>query len=119
MSFKDRTIRVLFVGSILLIAQAVPALAEKVTLVCSLGPGYVTAYFTFDLAAKTVKHNSTGTFAIRVTDDEISWNSHGYKGEWSDRWLASIYNRQTTQLTIYEPNGPDTMTCQRAPSGPL
>ena len=120
MSFKNRTIRVLFVGSVLLVAQAVPALAEKITLACSLGPGYVTTYFTFDLAAKTVKHGGGGgTFATRVTDDEISWKSHGYIAERSDLWLATTYDRLTGQLTIYFPDEASTVPCHRAPSGPL
>src|SRR5450759_5569668 len=120
MSFKNRTIRVFVVGSILWIAQAVPALAEKVTLACSLGPGYVTTYFTFDLAEKTVKHGGGGgTFATRVTDDEISWKSHGYIAERSDLWLPTIYDRRTGELTMYLPGEVSTIPCHRAPSGPL
>jgi hypothetical protein len=42
MSFKGRMVRAFFGGSILLIAQAVPAFAEKVTLACSYGGNTVT-----------------------------------------------------------------------------
>ena len=46
MSFKGRMVRSFFGGSILLIAQAVPAFAEKVTLACSYGGNTVTRVCT-------------------------------------------------------------------------
>lgn len=48
-------IRVFVVGSILLIAQAAPAFAEKVTLACGQGPGSIVFYLTIDSDAKTVE----------------------------------------------------------------
>ena len=63
---STRMIRALGIGSILVIAQAVPAFAEKITLACSYGGDYVTLYYTFDLAAKTVvDHAAIGDYAIR------------------------------------------------------
>jgi hypothetical protein len=37
---------------VLLIAQVVPAFAEKVTLACSQGEGRVTIYYTFDMKSR-------------------------------------------------------------------
>lgn len=117
MIFRNRIIRVLVIGSALLFAQIVPAFAEKTTLACSLGSGYVTLFYTFDLDAKTVKDAEGGTFAIRITDDEIYWKRSGPAGTWQN--VVHIYNRRTAQLVVYYPNGASTTTCQRAPSGPL
>ena len=101
------------IGLVLLIAQAVPAFAEKITLACSSGPGYVTNFWTFDLNAKTVKDpewdRNGNTHPIQVTDDEIYWSAGGGK---------RTYNRNTSQLTIYE-EASVTLSCQRAPRGPL
>lgn len=93
MSFKDRLMRAFFGGSILLIALAVPAFAEKVTLGCSTGPGYVTFYLMVDTVAKTVKESAgtyTGTFPAQITDDAVTWHS---------RNMLSIYNRISGQIT--------------------
>jgi hypothetical protein len=109
---KTKLIPVVVIGS--LIAQAVPAFAEKITLACSRGPGYVTNFWTFDLNAKTVKDPewdpNGNTHPIQVTDDEISWSAGGGK---------RIYTLSTSQLTIYEETPPLTVSCQRAPRGPL
>ena len=98
MNFNNRTIRVVFVGSILMIAQVVPALAEKVTLACSAGPGYNTYYYTFDMAAKTVADGwDRRTHPIQVTDDYIYWSGIATEIP-PDR---AMYNRNSSQLTLY------------------
>lgn len=120
MSFRNGKIRVLFVGSVLLIAQTVPAFAEKVTLMCTLGGDYIKMYFTFDLNEKTVTDPRgagtyairEGTYAIQVTEDEIFWRINPQD--------SARYNRRTAQLRLYDRNGDEGVTpCIRAPRGPL
>jgi hypothetical protein len=99
--------RVLLVGLSLLIAQAVPAFAEQITLQCGAN------FWTFDLDAKTVNDpewDSKGsTHPIQVTHDYIYWSAGGGK---------RMYNRNTSQLTIYEGSGA-SYSCQRVSRGPL
>jgi hypothetical protein len=114
MIFSDRMIRVFVVGSILLVAQAVSAFAEKVTLACSQGTGYMTAYYTFDMEAKTVMMPQGGPYTIQVTDDEIYWKEqHGV-------FVTFVYNRNTARLVTYDPvNGNYSIDCHKAPPRPL
>jgi hypothetical protein len=116
MDFKDR-VGFCFGAVFLSIWLASPAFAEKITLVCRAPGGEVTFYYTFDMAAKTVK-DGPGTFAIKVTEDEISWKSNGQESAYGSN-LPIIYNRHTARLTFYFPRGPGTVDCHRAPDGPL
>jgi hypothetical protein len=90
-------LRVLVTGSTLLIALSVPAFAEKITLACSKGPGYLTKFWTFDMSAKTVKDPewdpNGNTHPIRVTADDIYWSAGGGK---------RMYIRSTSELIIFE-----------------
>jgi hypothetical protein len=113
---KTKMIRVLVIGSMLLIAQAVPAFAEKITLACSRGPEYIVLHYTFDLKALTVKDFKGDTFPIQVTDDEVRWRWTGN----GPNVVVHVYNRITARLTIYYVHTePATITCQRAQPGPL
>ena len=120
MSFKGRMVRAFFGGSILLIAQAVPAFAEKITLACSYGGNTVTSYITIDTVAKTVKESiwtTTDTYPARITDDAITWYSRKHN-------MSGTYNRQTRQLSNWMSfNGVthafDPVPCARAPAAPF
>jgi hypothetical protein len=105
--------RVLVIGLMLLIAQAAPAFAEKITLACSRGPGYVTHFWTFDMNAKTVKDPewdpNGDTHPIQITEDDIYWSAGGGK---------RMYIRSTSELIIFEGDS-SPLHCQRAPRGPL
>ena len=115
MSVNNGIIRVLVIGLILLVAEVVPAFAEKVTLACSRDPTqYVTLYYTFDMDAMGVKDAEGGVFPIQVTDDEIYWK---VVKNWGS--VVHVYNRQSAQLVIYYYNGAQAIACQRAPHGPL
>ena len=114
MSLKDRMIRILGISSILISPQAVPAFAEKITLACSYGGEYVTLYYTFDLAAKTVvDHAAVGDYAIRkdtykivITENDIFWRINAYKG-FSPHTIGSArsYNLLLVRgLTIHSPS---------------
>ena len=115
-------IRIVFVGSILMIAQPVSAFAEKVTLGCALGPEYHVMYYTFDMEAKTVKDANPveggilGTFPFQITEDEISWK---FNQNDSPIEVVNVYNRQTAQLTTYWPTQTMTLACHAVPHGPL
>lgn len=109
-------IRSLVAAAILFVAQAAPALAERITLACSRGPGYVTNLWTFDMSAKTVKDPAWdpngNTHPIRITDDDIYWSVGGVK---------RMYIRSTSELIVFEGDS-GTLHCQlapRAPRGPL
>jgi hypothetical protein len=115
MNCKDGMIRVVIFGSVYLFTQSAAAFAEKVTLGCGHGPEYTVLYYTFDMEVKTVKDAEGGTFPIQVTEDEIYWKWQGPTGY----VVVHVYNRQTTQLTVYYSNGAGTIACQRVPRGPL
>lgn len=120
MNLKASMVRGFFGGAMLLIAQAVPAAAEKVTLGCSLGPGYVTFYITIDTVAKTVKENSNaytgGPFPAQITDDAVTWHSHN---------MLSIYNRISARMTSGwnvlngETHQMESVSCARAGPAPF
>jgi len=102
-------IRVLVIGSMLLIAQAAPAFAEKIYLACSYDSSqYVTTYITFDTDAKTVKEPA-GTFKARITDDAVTWFS---------RNAPATYDRQTRQLSFWLSNQMP-VPCVRATEPPF
>src|SRR5674476_853514 len=100
------TLRLALAAGVLLIAQAVPAFAEKITLARSLGGDYITLYYTFDLAAKTVvDHAAVGDFAIRkdtykieITENDIFSRINPYD--------SRRYNRITAQLQHTSRAGP-------------
>ena len=106
MSFSDRMIRVLGFGSILVIAQAVPAFAERVTLACSLGAGYHVEYFTIDTNARTVKVDNgasyiNGTYPVKITEDAVVWQSKGPDG----KMYRAEYDRKRARYCGWETNG--------------
>lgn len=75
-------IQVLGIGTILVIVQAVPAFAERVTLACSLGAGYHAEYLTIDTNARTVKgdngeSNINGTYPALITEIALTESKHG------------------------------------------
>jgi hypothetical protein len=108
MNSNYRVIRVLIVAAVWIIAQAVPAFAEKITLACSLGAPGPTYYFTFNLAAKTVKDEMTGeVHPLGVTADELRWQG--------TVTVIYVYNRNTAQLKTYA----DLVPCHLAPRGPV
>jgi hypothetical protein len=111
-------IKVLFGSTLLSIALTVPALAEKVTLGCSLGPGYVTSYLTIDTDAKTVK-DAAGTHPAEITDDAVTWTMPADFAGWH---VPNIYDRQTGRITsgwmVYdgETHEMDPVSCVRSQS---
>jgi hypothetical protein len=112
-------IRVLVIGSILLIAGVVPAFAEKVTLACS-EPGSGLVYLTIDTIAKTVK-DPLGTYPAQITDDAVTW--YAGNGGWPN--VLNTYDRQTAQyrgwMTVQygNINNLGTLTCVKAPERPF
>lgn len=114
---SQRMIRVLGIGSILVIAQAIPAFAEKVTLACSLGPGYSVSYLTIDTIAKTVTDSSvkehTGTYPAQITENDVVWEAPGITGH----VYRSRYDRQRNGYCGWQTNGcngSDITPCVRA-----
>jgi len=103
--------RVLVIGLMLLIAQAVPAFAKTDTLACGNGPDYVAIYLTIDSDSKTVEMSNSyghayGTYPARITDGAVSWvMKQHYTGAGVDRWATfyPVYNRNTAILS----GGPD------------
>ena len=93
---SQRMIRVLGIGSILVIAQAIPAFAEKVTLACSLGAGYHVNYLTIDTIAKTIIDDHgpgpKGPYSAQITEYTVVWEEKAggqmYRAEY-DRKRAS------------------------------
>ncbi len=114
----NRYISLFFGSSLLSIALTVPALAEKVTLACSYGPGFVTTYLTIDTDAKTVK-DPVGTHPAEITDGAVTWTMPADFAGWH---VPNIYDRQTGQITsgwmVYdgEKKEMDPVPCVRAQS---
>lgn len=119
MSFKVRLMRAFFSGSILLIAQAAPAFAEKVTLKCSNGQGGAIMYFTIDTVAKTMTETANnqvfGTYPAKITNDAVTWISSKMRGTY-DRHTGLVSNWMTFNgyTKMYE-----TASCVRAPAAPF
>jgi hypothetical protein len=132
-------IRVFAVTSILLIAQAVPAFAKKVTLKCQTSIS--TRYLTFDLDALTVTIDETqgmnlfiagvgGTYPIQATDEKVTWQNHSnidprIPGRFDPRENWSFtYNRYTAKFATYQAPGPHgdggtiLADCVEAPPAP-
>jgi hypothetical protein len=107
-------IRVFAAGLILLIAQVVPAFAERVALACSRGGDYIILYYTFDMSAMRVTSSEVpgeSPYAIKVTEHQIYWK--GYNGN------DHVYDRHAARLTIINQNGPSTIQCRLAARGLL
>ena len=130
MSFNERMIRLLLVGSIYLFSQVVPAFAEKITLACSAGPGYIILYLTIDTDAKTVK-DLNGTFPAQITEDAVLWkggdggNGYVFSNRY-DRQRATVCGAMTNSdafCTRYATPGlggaPAPVPCVRAPPRPF
>jgi hypothetical protein len=105
-------------GSILIIAQAVPAFAEKVTLKCGNGAGYAVMYYTIDTIAKTVSvnlgasNNLNGTYPARITEDGVVWESRGPNG----KMYTARYDRSRAGYCGWETgecNGSHIIPCVR------
>jgi hypothetical protein len=105
LSFRDRTIRVLGIGSILVIAQAVPVFAEKVTLACSLGAGYHVNYLTIDTNAKTVidDHGTgyKGPYPAQIAEYTVVWEEKAPSGE----MYHAEYDRKRASYCGWGTNG--------------
>lgn len=66
-------IRELAIGSILLIAQAVPAFAEIVPLACTDDSDGTTHHIVFDTDARTVLETNNQTYPMTMTDLQVTW----------------------------------------------
>jgi hypothetical protein len=124
-------IRAFAFGSILLIAQAIPAFAERVTVKCEV-PGIHTDFYTFDTDALTVlvdyyfdiDHNAvSGTYKIQITTAEIKWQVSNRR---TGNLMSFDYHRDTARLFIFI--GPDEYRsreyiwagdCIKVPQGPV
>jgi hypothetical protein len=117
---EEIMIRVLVIGSMLLIAQAVPAFAEKITLACSRGEGYITLYYTFDMKSRAVLRDpnwegGTSVSSFQISDDELNWIQRSSGGT-----VAHRYNRPSGRLqTCDSVQVCSTISCVRAQAGPL
>jgi hypothetical protein len=102
--------RIFVVGSILWIAWAVPALAEKITIACSYDRAqYVTVYLTIDTVAQTLK-DQTGTFHAQITDESVTWNANGGR---------NTFNRLTGQFDGWMNNFGSVCNPCSGPYGPV
>jgi hypothetical protein len=66
-------IRELAIGSILLIAQAIPAFAEIVPLACTDDSDGTTHHIVFDTDARTVLETNNHTYPMTMTDLQVTW----------------------------------------------
>ena len=94
-------IRVLVIGSTLLITQAVPAFAEKITLACTNRSDHNKYTVIFDMDAHTVMEG-TASWPVRITDAEVVWQE-----PWGSTGAieSNNYNRETSQLHFSVPRG--------------
>jgi hypothetical protein len=109
--------RVLTIGAVLLIAQIVPAFAQKIplTLRCPAQGNVGPFYFTIDLDARTVK-DATGIYAAEITADLIRWHQKNQYGGWWPR----TYVRQSASLTVvYDRESVTWFDCVKAPEPPV
>jgi hypothetical protein len=115
---STRMIRALGIGSILVVVQAVPAFAEKVTLKCGNGAGYSVMYYTIDTIAKTVSVNLgassglNGTYPAQITEYAVVWESRGPDG----KMHRASYDRSRAGYCGWETsgcNGSDIIPCVR------
>jgi hypothetical protein len=95
-----------------LIAQVVPAFAERVTLKCELTglPGWRISYFTFDTDALAVEVDVgwdllSGTYRIQMTTAKITWQSKNRRdGSLND----FTYNRGTAKMYMEHSRDPNS-----------
>ena len=93
----------------LLIAQVVPAFAERVTLKCDVD-SYRTSYFTFDTDALTVEVEVgwdllSGTYRIQMTTSKITWQSKNRRdGSLND----FTYHRDTAKMYMEHSRDPNS-----------
>jgi hypothetical protein len=114
---EDSMIRVLIIGSVLWIAQAVPASAEKATLACSQGTGYIIFYLAISSDANTVAMSNSygtdlGTYPARITPDAVTWVMQDYQKQ----NYQAIYNRHTAILGGVPGFNGAVVPCTRAPT---
>jgi hypothetical protein len=88
-------IRELAIGSILLIAQAVPAFAEIVPLACT--SDRITIHIVFDTDARTVTETDNHTYPMQMTDLQVTWQWQAQ--EPTPVLSSATYNRNSGQLT--------------------
>ena len=92
-----------------LIAQVVPAFAERVTLKCDVD-SYRTSYFTFDTDALTVEVEVgwdllSGTYRIQMTTSKITWQSKNRRdGSLND----FTYKRDTAKMYMEHSRDPNS-----------
>ena len=88
-------IREFAIGSILLIAQAVPAFAEIVPLACT--SDRITIHIVFDTDARTVTETDNHTYPMQMTDLQVTWQWQAQ--EPTPVLSSATYNRNSGQLT--------------------
>ena len=99
-------IRELAIGSILLIAQAVPAFAERVPLACTDDSKGTTHHIVFDTDARTVLETDnpyeTGnnTYPMTMTDLQVTWQFTTHSLFPTGLNLYWTYNRNSGKLTM-------------------
>jgi hypothetical protein len=91
-------IRELAIGSILLIAQAVPAFAEIVPLACTNDSDGIAFQIVFDTDALTVTDNNH-TYPIQMTDLQVTWQFKEYGFSPTGLYSYFTYNRNSGKLT--------------------
>ena len=93
-------IRELAIGSILLIAQAVPAFAEIVPLACTDDSKGTTHNIVFDTDARTVLETDNQTYPMTMTDLQVTWQVTGNIPPWGTPFRVYwTYNRNSGKLT--------------------
>jgi hypothetical protein len=92
-------IRELAIGSILLIAQAVPAFAEIVPLACTNDSDGTTEHIVFDTDARTVLETNNHTYPMTMTDLQVTWQFTDYGFSPTGLYLYWTYNRNSGKLT--------------------
>jgi hypothetical protein len=95
MNAMNGIVRLFVVGPMLLIAQAIPAFAEKVDLMCPAWENHGAYYFTIDTEVMTVK-DEDGTHPAQITADEVRWFKNNDNSGLDVRW----YVRQSASLHV-------------------
>ena len=100
-------IRELAIGSILMIAQAVPAFAEIIPLACTDDVAGTTHHIVFDTDARTVletdnpfeQDKDNHTYPMIMTDLQMTWSFANYRNFLGPLYLYWTYNRNSGKLT--------------------
>jgi hypothetical protein len=111
-------IRVLIIDLMLMIAGAVPAFAEKVTLGCRYDSSRLFYYITINTDAKTVTIAAPGsplpvTHPAQITDDAVTW----YEGD--NNTYPNTYDRRTGLFSGQYNYGDPPLPCVRPPAPPF